>query len=195
MNTNRAHLSTMAALVLALIGGVAAATENPLANPHTAPNANPYAGQQRRAIKALSSQEIADLETGRGMGLSKVAELNHYPGPKHALELADGLQLSDSQTQQIRKLLASMQQQAQEIGKQIVSNEAELDKLFTARHADENTVHQLLADIGRLQADLRFVHVNAHIATAHVLSAEQIAAYDRLRGYTSGEAATHAHHH
>ena len=191
MNTNRSRLTTIAALVFAFLGGAASAMENPPAHPHN----NPYAGQQQRAIKALSAQEISELETGRGMGLSKVAELNHYPGPKHALELAEGLQLSDSQTQQIQKLLASMQQQAQEIGKQIVSNETELDKLFAASQADENAVRKLLSDIGQLQASLRFVHVNAHLATSRVLSAEQIAAYDRLRGYTNGDTATHAHHH
>jgi hypothetical protein len=42
-----------------------------------------YAGQQTRAIKALSSQEEQDLRLGRGMGLAKAAELNGYPGPMH----------------------------------------------------------------------------------------------------------------
>jgi hypothetical protein len=37
-----------------------------------------YAGQQTRAIKALSSQEEQDIRLGKGMGLAKAAELNGY---------------------------------------------------------------------------------------------------------------------
>lgn len=49
----------------------------------------PYAGMQTRPIKALSDEQIADLQAGRGMGLALAAELNGYPGPAHVLELAD----------------------------------------------------------------------------------------------------------
>ena len=42
-----------------------------------------YAGQQARSIKALDDAEIDTLLNGRGMGLARAAELNHYPGPKH----------------------------------------------------------------------------------------------------------------
>jgi hypothetical protein len=42
---------------------------------------SPYAGQEKRAVKTLSpDEEIQALLNGRGMGLAKVAELNHYPG-------------------------------------------------------------------------------------------------------------------
>jgi hypothetical protein len=57
----------------------------------------PYAGMQSRSIKALSDQQIADLNAGRGMGLALAAELNGYPGPLHVLELADKLDLSADQ--------------------------------------------------------------------------------------------------
>ena len=64
----------------------------------TAVNAQtPYAGMQTRSIKALSDQQIADLQAGRGMGLALAAELNGYPGPSHVLELADKLGLSADQ--------------------------------------------------------------------------------------------------
>src|SRR5580658_1033453 len=56
--------------------------------------ADGYAGQQMRDIKALSSDDVADLLAGRGMGLAKPAELNHYPGPAHLLEMKDQLGLS-----------------------------------------------------------------------------------------------------
>ena len=35
--------------------------------------ASPYAGQQTRAIKALSPEDIASLRNGEGMGMAKAA--------------------------------------------------------------------------------------------------------------------------
>ena len=35
----------------------------------TAQSSRPYAGKQARAIKALSTEQIADLKAGRGMSL------------------------------------------------------------------------------------------------------------------------------
>ena len=45
----------------------------------------PYAGQQTRAIKALSDDDIGALRAGEGMGMAKAAELNGYPEPPHFL--------------------------------------------------------------------------------------------------------------
>ena len=53
-----------------------------------------YSGQQGREIKALSAEETADLLAGRGMGAARAAELNHFPGPAHVLELQAQLGLS-----------------------------------------------------------------------------------------------------
>jgi hypothetical protein len=39
----------------------------------------PYAGQQVRAIKSLSDEDIAALRMGEGMGMAKTAELNGTP--------------------------------------------------------------------------------------------------------------------
>lgn len=38
----------------------------------------PYSGMQTREVKALSNQQAADLQAGRGMGLALAAELNGY---------------------------------------------------------------------------------------------------------------------
>jgi len=55
---------------------------------------SPYAGFEQRPIKALSTQQIADLRAGREMSLALAAELNGFPGPLHVLELARGLDLT-----------------------------------------------------------------------------------------------------
>lgn len=159
------------------------------------PQHSSYAGEQQRVIKALSPQETADLEAGRGMGLSKVAELNHYPGPNHVLALAKPLELSDAQIRQATQLQTVMTRDAQRLGKQILTKEAALEALFAAPRVNDTQARVLIADIGRLQGALRFVHVKAHLATTRALSNDQVAIYDQLRGYTGGAASTHSHHH
>ena len=64
----------------------------------------PYAGLQTREIKALSHEQMEDLAAGRGMGLALAAELNGYPGPRHVLELATQLSLTDEQRNSIQRL-------------------------------------------------------------------------------------------
>ena len=45
----------------------------------------------------------------------------------------------------------------------------------------------LYPEIGRLQAVLRYTHLKYHLAMRGVLSPDQIATYNRLRGYESGK--------
>ena len=68
----------------------------------------PYTGQQNREIKALSPQEMQNYLEGKGMGYAKAAELNHYPGPAHALELADRLELTSEQRAAVERLGTTM---------------------------------------------------------------------------------------
>src|SRR5665213_3400327 len=58
---------------------------------------SPYTGQEQRAIKSLSPDEVKAYLAGEGMGLAKAGELNHYPGPKHILAMADHLGLTPAQ--------------------------------------------------------------------------------------------------
>ena len=75
----------------------------------------------------LTAEQVAQLLAGEGMGLAKPAELNHYPGPKHLLELAGPLTLSAAQTAQIDTIRAAMLSSAQHLGVQIVEAERALD--------------------------------------------------------------------
>jgi hypothetical protein len=68
----------------------------------------PYAGMETRKIKTLSAQQIADLKDGNGMGLALAGELNGYPGPRHAIDLAEQLQLSPAQVARLNELYAGM---------------------------------------------------------------------------------------
>ena len=154
----------------------------------------PYAGQQARQVKALSNPEIDDLRAGRGMGLAKAAELNSYPGPAHVLELRDQLQLSPQQVQRTEELRAAMTKDAAALGDLILEREAALDSLFRDGKATQAAVQAASVEIGALQGRLRAVHLNTHIAMKALLRPEQVAIYDRLRGYTKASDAKPAGH-
>lgn len=144
---------------------------------------NSSAGEQSRAIKALSPKEFDDLAQGRGMGLAKPAELNRYPGPMHSLELAEPLKLSSGQRHTLEAVMARMSTDAKALGAELLGLERDLDAAFATRAIDAQRLKDLTERIGFKQGVLRAVHLAAHLETAAVLSTEQIARYDVLRGY------------
>ena len=154
----------------------------------------PYAGQQTRAIKALSDDERADYMEGRGMGLSKVAELNHYPGPRHVLDEAGTLGLSAEQLAKTRSIWAAMDAKARALGASIVAREAALESMYAMGSATPADTRAAIDELARLQADLRYTHLSAHLAMRSLLSADQIAKYDELRGYSDATADPADHH-
>lgn len=157
-------------------------TTTPLAAQHTH-DASPYAHRERSEIAALTLQEIADLQAGAGMGFALAAELNHHPGPKHALELADSLGLTAEQANALEAVRSRMSREAIRLGEEIIGAEAELDRRFAHAHVDAGILREMTDRIAILYGELRFVHLVAHLETTRVLSTEQIEAYDRLRGY------------
>jgi hypothetical protein len=145
---------------------------------------SPYAGQHQREIKSLSAQEQRGWLEGQGMGLARAAELNGYPGPMHALELAGPLRLSTGQIDATRKLMHRHKAEARALGMRLVEAERRLDASFRDQRANEADVERFTAEIGRLQASIRASHLRTHLAQYRLLSAEQVAEYNRLRGYT-----------
>ncbi|APV50373.1 hypothetical protein BWI17_12115 [Betaproteobacteria bacterium GR16-43] len=143
----------------------------------------PYAGQESRDIKALSSEEIRGFASGAGMGFAKPAELNGYPGPMHTLEYAEALRLTPAQKSAIEALLKSHKAEASTLGVELVRQERELDRLFAERRADEAGVDARLAQIAAAQAKVRASHLKAHLETTRLLEPSQIERYAAMRGY------------
>lgn len=143
----------------------------------------PYAGLQKRDIKALSEQQIADLRAGRGMSLALPAELNGYPGPAHSLELADPLRLSPEQRSKTQVLFDKMQQEAKALGEEVIVAERELDHLFKDKRVAPENLASATAKAAAAQGRLRESHLRYHLAMMEVLTPDQVAQYNRLRGY------------
>ena len=149
---------------------------------------SPYAGQEKRSgIKTLSKDEITAYQSGQGMGFAKAAELNQYPGPKHVIELASELKLSERQRAETEKIYQRMHEQATRLGGLIVAKEGDLDRLFISKKIDSEKLHAVVADIARLQGELRVVHLKAHLEMRRLLTPDQIKKYDELRGYNSND--------
>lgn len=154
-----------------------------------------YAGQERREIKSLSPEEVESLLEGQGMGQAKVAELNHHPGPRHALDLAAQLELSDSQRADAQRIFDRMQAEAKSLGERIVEGERSLDRMFASGEVDANKMREATRELALLRGSLRAAHLEAHLDMKRILTPAQVAKYGELRGYSSGKDKPAAHGH
>ncbi len=145
--------------------------------------ARPYADFAQRDVKALSETQIADLRAGRGMGLALAAELNGYPGPMHALELADALGLDAAQRSALQAQFERMRTEAIAAGARVIAAETALDRAFAERRIDAQRLAALTADAGAAQAELRATHLKYHLETAALMTPDQRQRYAELRGY------------
>jgi hypothetical protein len=157
--------------------------------------AQPYAGQQNRAVTSLSAEDISQLLAGGGWGLAKPAELNGYPGPAHVLELADKLALTADQRTKVELIFKRMQARAKSIGARYVAAELAIDEVFRSGKAQTGGLETRLRDAERLRAELRRAHLQAHIETTPLLTHEQRKKYNELRGYGAQTGHHHMQHH
>jgi Spy/CpxP family protein refolding chaperone len=153
----------------------------------SAQSPQPYAGLQARAIKALSEQQIADLQAGRGMGLALAAELNGYPGPMHVLEHSNALDLSEAQRAKTQEFMAGVKAEAVPLGEQLIAQEARLDRQFADKTITPAGLTAALQEIGGTQAALRAAHLKYHLLAAELLTPAQLRRYAELRGYAAGD--------
>jgi Spy/CpxP family protein refolding chaperone len=110
------------------------------------------------------------------------------------LDQANDLGLSAVQVAKAREIWQAMNVKASALGETIVAKETVLETSFSSGVATPADTRAVLDELARLQADLRYTHLAAHLAMRSVLSADQIAKYDALRGYADGTVAPPGHH-
>jgi len=152
-----------------------------------------YAGMETRGIKSLSDQQIADLRAGRGMGLALAAELNGYPGPMHAIQLKDKLELTAAQVGKLQGLFSAMKAEAIATGKLLIEQERELNEAFAKQTVTLASLEAMTQKIGATHAALRAGHLKYHVATLAILTPDQVKRYNELRGYATNAPARHHH--
>jgi len=128
------------------------------------------------------------------MGMAKAAELNVYPGPKHVLDLAQQLQLTDAQRRDVQASFDRMSAAAKPLGGQLIAQEQALDQLFAKGDITQDRLGAATAAIAELQGRLRAVHLSAHLETRALLNGDQLARYEPLRGYADPQAPMQHHH-
>ncbi len=144
---------------------------------------SPYAGQDARSIKSLSEKDLAELRRGGGWGLAKAAELNGIPGPAHLLELKSDIPLTADQISAVTGIFDRMRADAIAAGTRLIAGERALEQAFRRRTLSDDGLRSMLADIARARSALRYVHLSAHLKTYPLLTGNQIARYNTLRGY------------
>lgn len=148
---------------------------------------SPYAGQPGAGAIGLLPDEVKALSEGTGMALALAAEANGFPGPRHLLDAAAAgqLALSPEQREAVQRQYDRMLGEAEGKGQEILQAEANLATRFRRSQIDEATLRDLVDRIGRLRADLRFIHLRTHLETKALLTPEQLARYNTLRGYNT----------
>ena len=160
---------------------------------HDSKHVSPYAGKEARALSTLSDNDIAQLTAGHGWGLALPAELNSYPGPRHILDLADELSLSDEQRRSIEDIFNDMNADARKTGMDFIAAERAIDAAFQSGAIDGARLRELVANAEEKRARLRVVHLEAHLKATPLLNKHQRHLYDRLRGYDRSKTG-HEHH-
>jgi Spy/CpxP family protein refolding chaperone len=142
----------------------------------------------------ISADESADYLSGTGMGYARAAELNHFPGPMHVLELADKLGLSAEQRAKTSELMDEHKRQARAIGAELVEAERAVEGLFKKGTVDEAALARAVREAAALEGEYRLSHLETHRRMRALLTQEQVRRYDELRGHSKAQP-THKHGH
>ena len=163
--------------------------------PSPTPYPAPYAGQQNSSVRGLTEEEIATFRTGTGMGLARPAEINGYPGPRHVLALADELGLTEDQHAAIRALESQVFAETVPLGERFLERYAALEQAFRDGTITMESLHERTAEIGQIEGKLRAAHLKYPLLTKPLMTEEQIARYNQLRGYSDGGQPQHGPGH
>jgi hypothetical protein len=139
-------------------------------------------GNPGPTIRGLSPNDVSEIRAGAGAGLARAAELNGLPGPRHTLDLADELRLTGDQRTQIHAVIAAMHEEATRLGPTFLRAQERFEDDLRDPAQRDRALRACHPELTELRGELERVHLRAHIAAADLLSADQIATYNRLRG-------------
>ena len=152
---------------------------------HMKSQAAPQAMAQHHAFLDAERQAIAN---GEGFGMALAADKGGYPGPKHVLDMKKELRLTPAQEAAMQELMAKMKEKALAKGQDVLAAEKRLEELF-AQGKSEDELREETYRVASLRAELRWVHLAAHLAARKILTPAQNVKYQELR-YGS---AAHSH--
>lgn len=168
-----------AAIVLALAAMLAIVGSGAVHAQHR--HAGPAADAHHTVVQTYEKAFEQNVAEGRGFGMAFAADQNGYPGPLHVLELKDRLKLTADQEAKMQAMLGAMFAESKPRSARLLESEAKLRQLFASGRADEAAVKAAVADVEKARADVRLVHLLAHLKTREILTEEQRRLYHEAR--------------
>ena len=135
---------------------------------------------ESRKVSSLSADEVDGLLSGRGLGLASSAELHGYPAPLEVLALVDELGLDADQHRAVQRSYDRMKSKAVEVAARYVAAERALDDAFRTQ-ASPSLLTERVATAERRRAELRLIHLAAHLEISPLLTPEQRRHFVELR--------------
>src|SRR5262245_22523385 len=148
---------------------------------HPGPGGHGAGGEGHRAAQACATQFDQVVADGRGFGMAFAADQNGYPGPMHILELRERLALTPDQVAKTEALMRAMFDESRPKSARLLDAEARLRRLFAEGGASEAAVRTAVAEVERARADVRLVHLVAHLRARDVLTDPQRTLYHAAR--------------
>ncbi len=158
------------------------------AQEHTHARHGQASGSSEAAHHAFLAAERQAIERGEGFGMGMVADHNGYPGPKHVLDLKTELRLAADQQAAMEKLFAEMKEKALSKGHDLLEAESRLDRIFGEGRPEAELREQAFR-VASLRAELRWVHLGAHLQARKLLTEKQLTEYMRLRNHPPASSA------
>jgi Spy/CpxP family protein refolding chaperone len=134
--------------------------------------------------QALFPPDKDQLLKGEAAGQNMVAENNGYPSPQKIVSLKDQIGLTKDQLKKIKEIVTNLPISAVVKGQEIIDAEEELNKLFESGTVSEKTLRIKLERIGKMRAELRFVHLQIYLKEKQILTAKQ---WERLKELKASE--------
>lgn len=141
--------------------------------------------EESSPIRGMAKKDFEAFRDGKPMNFTRVAELNHYPNPATVLKFSKELKLNPNQVIQLKEINAYLQRKILDMGRIIIEEEKRLDDMFHSGQVDDGSLIYRTQQYGLYQGELRNAHLQAHLKTRKVLSAEQVKKYDQLCGYAN----------
>jgi Spy/CpxP family protein refolding chaperone len=134
--------------------------------------------------QALFPPDKDQLLKGEAAGQNMAAENNGYPSPQKIVSLKDQIGLTKDQLKKIKEIVTNLPISAVVKGQEIIDAEEDLNKLFESGAINERTLRIKLERIGKMRAELRFVHLQIYLKEKQILTAKQ---WERLKELKASE--------
>ena len=156
---------------------------------------SPYAGEESRVVKSLSAEDVAELRRGGGWGLARRRSSTACRGRSTCWSSRTRSRSLASRWPRLPRSMNECARRRLRKARISLPPSGHSTTRFATERSRRKAFGKMLAAIASSRARLRFVHLSAHLETPALLTHEQIARYDALRGYRShAGGAAHGEH-